>query len=55
MTGPPSMQAHATSKNGGSLPKREELKFWIFGQKEQIMIICVIWPNRMTESGDSPK
>ena len=27
MTGPPSMQAHATSKNGGSLPKREELKF----------------------------
>ena len=53
MTGPPSVQAHTTSKNGGSLPKREEFKFWIFGLKEQIMIICVIWPNRMTESGES--
>ena len=49
MTGPPSVQAHATSKNGGSLPKREEHKFWIFGQKEQIMIICVILPLTRTE------
>ena len=38
MTGPPRVQVYATSTDGGNLQRGEQLKFRIFGVKEQIMV-----------------
>ena len=38
MTGPPRVQVHAISNDGGNPQRGEELKFRIFGVKEQIMV-----------------
>ena len=50
MTGPPRVQVHAISTDGGNLQRGEELQIRIFGVKEQIMVnyLCT-----MAKSNDS--
>ena len=51
MTGPPRVQVHAISTDGGNLQRGEELKIRIFGVKEQIMVnyLCTM-PLSETET-----